>query len=487
MTLRNPRALPSKTVLSIAIAGLLLGSGVQAATIMVTSDADDGGTDCTLRKAIESINAGSNQEGCVAVGTYGTNDTILFASSVTGEIELTGTQIAITKSVRIQGRVAADLAVDGASSSRVFDISGTGVAVSIDRLTIRNGLASGGFPDGAGGGIRVRDNASLELSNSTVSGNSAVDGGGIFAASGAFLTLTNSAVSGNSTDGGGGGIDAFFNASVTLTNSRVSGNSATGGGGIIADNNASVTLTNSMVSGNSVSLFGGGILAFNNASVTLTNSTVSGNSAGRFGGGLDARNSSSVTLTNSTVSGNSANFGGGGIDAYNNSPVTLTNTLLAGNNTDCSNNDSTVTGNFNLIGDAASACGLTNGANNNIVGIAPLIGPLADNGCLTPAGNSNGPPELYGCVQTHALQSGSPAIDAATAIGAPSTDQRGVSRPQRDGFDIGAFELEREPDAIPTLPLWGLLAGSGLLGLLGAWRQRRTRCSSLLRRDTRIR
>jgi hypothetical protein len=37
---------------------------------------------------------------------------------------------------------------------------------------------------------------------------------------------------------------------------------------------------------------------------------------------------------------------------------------------------------------------------------------------------------------------GSPAIDAGTNAGAPSTDQRGVSRPYGTNVDIGAFESE---------------------------------------------
>lgn len=42
---------------------------------------------------------------------------------------------------------------------------------------------------------------------------------------------------------------------------------------------------------------------------------------------------------------------------------------------------------------------------------------------------------------THALVSGSPAVDAAPS--GPATDQRGVARPQGPAFDIGAFELEQ--------------------------------------------
>jgi hypothetical protein len=55
------------------------------------------------------------------------------------------------------------------------------------------------------------------------------------------------------------------------------------------------------------------------------------------------------------------------------------------------------------------------------------IGALADNG---------------GPTQTHALLSGSLAIDAADPVASPPTDQRGVSRPQGSGPDIGAYEAE---------------------------------------------
>src|SRR6185369_5191626 len=49
---------------------------------------------------------------------------------------------------------------------------------------------------------------------------------------------------------------------------------------------------------------------------------------------------------------------------------------------------------------------------------------------------SNGGP-----TQTHALLSGSPAINAGTATGALTTDQRGVARPQGAAVDIGAVEF----------------------------------------------
>jgi hypothetical protein len=80
----------------------------------------------------------------------------------------------------------------------------------------------------------------------------------------------------------------------------------------------------------------------------------------------------------------------------------------------------------------------------------PLLGPLQNNG---------------GPTLTHALLSGSPAIDAGElpdctdnlgALGAPiTTDQRGLHRPANGGIslrcDIGAFELYRFGIFLPVI------------------------------------
>ena len=50
-----------------------------------------------------------------------------------------------------------------------------------------------------------------------------------------------------------------------------------------------------------------------------------------------------------------------------------------------------------------------------------------------------------------ALQSSSPAINAGSATGAPSTDYKGASRPQGSGYDIGAYEyVSSTPTPTPT-------------------------------------
>jgi hypothetical protein len=82
--------------------------------------------------------------------------------------------------------------------------------------------------------------------------------------------------------------------------------------------------------------------------------------------------------------------------------------------------------------------GLQNGVNGNQVGSAdapidPLLGPLQDNG---------------GPTLTHALLSGSPAIDAGNNAYATDWDQRGPGFPRiTDGdpvIDIGAFEVQQD-------------------------------------------
>jgi len=119
------------------------------------------------------------------------------------------------------------------------------------------------------------------------------------------------------------------------------------------------------------------------------------------------------------------------------SDPTLINVIIANStNGDCflDSFSSIAAGSHNLIEDTGTnACGLNNGVNGNIVGSAPRLGALTDFG---------GPGR-----QVFPLLPGSPAIDAGTNAGCPSTDQRGAARPV-DGnndntavCDIGAFEI----------------------------------------------
>src|SRR5262249_1870604 len=122
------------------------------------------------------------------------------------------------------------------------------------------------------------------------------------------------------------------------------------------------------------------------------------------------------------VSGNSASYGGGLLAT---GPAMLTNTIVAGQTAGNDVYAPSLSGTNNLIG-TGYAGSLTNGANGNLVGVS--------NPLLAPQGNYGGPP------QTVALLPGSPAINAGTSTGAPTTDQRGLGRVGT--VDIGAFESQ---------------------------------------------
>ena len=111
------------------------------------------------------------------------------------------------KSITIHGPGPDHLTVDGNHASGVFRVQvGGGGTATIAGLTITNGNAN------RGGGIN-NESSMLTVSNYTISGNSAPDvfgaGGGIFndvAFSNATLEILNCTISGNSAGDNGGGI-----------------------------------------------------------------------------------------------------------------------------------------------------------------------------------------------------------------------------------------------------------------------------------------
>ena len=105
-------------------------------------------------------------------------------------------------------------------------------------------------------------------------------------------------VNNSATDLDGGGI---YNTggTVTVDKSTVSGNSANEGGGFWNDNGATVTITNSTVSGNTANSDGGGL--WNNGTLTITNGTIATNAATGSGGGIWNDGSGTETLNNTIV------------------------------------------------------------------------------------------------------------------------------------------------------------------------------------------
>jgi hypothetical protein len=117
----------------------------------------------------------------------------------------------------------------------------------------------------------------------------------------------------------------------------------------------------------------------------------------------------------STNGGRSLHDNGGGGN------IIVRNSIIANpaSGANCGGAANTSMGN-NLVSDAS--CGFA--AAGDLQSTNPLLAPLANNG---------------GPTATHALCTGSPAIDAASP-GTVAVDQRLVTRPIGGGFDIGAFE-----------------------------------------------
>lgn len=405
--------------------------------------------------------AGSLRQAILDANTHVGNDTISFASSLSGQtIALSGGQLHLTDTTgttTITGLGSNQLTISGRDASRVFYVHSGATAV-ITGLTIAHGWVDNTYVNGGanqnGGG--VLNEGTLSISGCTLTANSACDGGGI--RNSGTATMTNCLVTGNhvyyggagiwnlarmtvigsiitdnhvastnENEGYGGGISNSYNSSlsptITINRCTISGNSAERGGGI--RNNGTATILNSTIANNQA-YDGGGIRC--GGVLTMTNSTITGNSARNNGGGL-LTGSHTITVADCTIARNSAASGGGICD---DGPGTTTvgNTIVANN----TNTGSTSPDIFGAL--KANSCLVQNttgtvfdaGSASNITGVDPKLGPLTNNGGPTP---------------TMALLAGSVAISAGSNALIPSgvsTDQRGYARIVGPAVDLGAYE-----------------------------------------------
>lgn len=338
-------------------------------------------------------------------------------------------------------------------------------------LTLTHSTITGNSAGDSGGGISSLYGALLLQDDSSVTNNQSTEDGGGINSYDDTLTIIDSSVSNNSSGEDGGGIDAFYSI-VTISNSTISSNSAVEDGGGMDPDESTVTIENSTFHDNSAG-YSGGALFFDSGTLTVTQSTISNNSAELDGGGIGLSTATAI-LNNSTVSGNEATGNGGGLIAYgtdvdlriynstiavnragdqggglftlNGALATLVKTLIAGNSAtnggnEVHNDSSTITADAqNLLGESSESTAQAftsftpGGTDLTATSDGTIATPLAN--ILNPTLADNG-----GNTLTHALVSGSPAIDAA-GDSALSTDQRGVARPQGTADDIGAVEVK---------------------------------------------
>ncbi len=291
------------------------------------------------------------------------------------------------------------------------------------------------------GGAIYGSEAKITIVDSVMRGNRAivVDGvGGAVLSFGGSLTIEHTTIDGNQSSGGGGGVSGqsaggHFGV-VQISDSTVSDNTAieNGGAGIQAFGPERLIVRRSTIASNKFlgtgfAGAGGGI--FNQGRMTLVNTTLTGNVAGERtfkndeGGAIFNGSGATGTITNSTIAGNASlgeDASGGGIAGG--SGLTVTGSIVA-NNRGGNCHGPVGDGGFDL--ELGTSCGFTKHA----VRARPGLVALSDNG---------------GPTATMALIGTSPAINRVPASAAScrgAVDQRGVRRPQGPRCDIGAFEV----------------------------------------------
>lgn len=139
-------------------------------------------------------------------------------------------------------------------------------------VNMRGGYICGASGSGAGGGIEVRYNSSLSISNGVIAGNSAPSGGGVYA-EGSTVKVTGGTISGNSTlentSGFGGGV-MVVGGSIAVSGGFITNNKYAnfcnqdgygdhGGAGLAAKNGTHVTISGGQITGNYSQEAGGGV------------------------------------------------------------------------------------------------------------------------------------------------------------------------------------------------------------------------------------
>lgn len=531
---KQSRAMPRRAALAFAIS-LGLASGVANAAALVVNSVADGpitvDASCTLREAVESINTATDQGGCVASGTYGTNDGITFG--VNGTIPV-GDTLGMLADAVVTGPGAALLTLDGGGDQPVIYVDGSTVAISGVTIT------GGGGAKGAGAVTALY--SQIDLSDCVITDNAGGFGAGLVTLA-SQVAVADCEFSVN--QGGYGGAIALLSSAAVITGSTFEGNVAGGGpagpagrlfarfddvtlelpphvptgfgtgGGVLAlgdfggkglvprgGGGPTLEIDDSTFTGNIAVSVGGGVVV-NGQAGTIRDSTFNGNGAGFAGGGLTGLDAT-VAIENSTFSGNTAALEGGAIALYSgygpdaqairNTTITdnttaeqgnggavvlvgavsatipssiLANTTSPGGTVDLvltalQVGTPTVSATNSLVENPGSSGVTTAGA--NLIGVDPLLGTLADNG---------------GPTQTHLPSATSPVRDAGANPAGLAFDQRGTGFPRVSGSaaDIGSVEIpaggiSNPPQAVPTLSQLGALLLAGVLAAF-AWLRRR--------------
>ncbi|WP_442509290.1 Ig-like domain-containing protein [Novipirellula sp. SH528] len=321
-------SLESRRVLATFVVDTLVDTDPQT-SFCAASPAPGNGT-CSIRGAIA---AADNNPGAdrieIPAGTYNIDPNF-------GSFDLFEAQDLDFVGV---GNGPGTVVIDGGGLSRGFDIfgSGTPFTLTMENLTIQNGVANDGS---GGGGINIFGSGSLVLRSVILQDNRADEnaqfpgftssGGGIQA--GVDVTIENSIIRRNTATAHGGGIDFSTTdqpQTLTVRNSTIQNNSTgdtnigsgIGGGVTVLGLNSNAIFDTVVIDNNAAADSGGGVY-FQGSSITLTDTDFIGNQAlgaDSGGGGLyffgDTQQNLTFSVTGGRFESNTAFAGAGGFEA----------------------------------------------------------------------------------------------------------------------------------------------------------------------------
>ena len=410
---RSVVALGSAAVLVSGAGAAVVGTaGVAGADDLTVSTCADSGAG-SLRDAIATAVASSGADTITITATCTASGPVAVGSPL---------DVSAGGPLAIVGPGADDFVLDGGGSVRILNVDDIG-AFSISGVTIRNG--QGALHQSGGAGLSTTGAVSISGVVFTDNVSDASGGGALNVAYASSVSITDSTFAGNDAGIGAGGALYlhYVTGPVTISNSTFADNVGGNGGAIrIYSSAGDLEIYNSTFSGNTT-LGGGAISTQFYGNLYLVFSTVADNTstADDVGGLYVDHNAAGVAIAGSIFAGNSgAAPGAYEVDVH--VPTGEHHNLFEG-----------------------PVSGFTPSV-SDVLGLDPLLGPLADNG---------------GPTRTRALGAGSPAIDAGPTAAdlAPAVfpfpgdtaDQRGAPYVRISGgtSDIGAFEVQPEPTPAP--------------------------------------
>jgi predicted outer membrane repeat protein len=398
------------------------------------SDASAQISDCTIKDN-------------TATGSYGTGGVEAYSRTYSNNtVSISGSDIS-GNSAPAEG--------DGGGISAYNGDDYNGLQINLNKDAITGNSVGSTSATGNGGGIWIDYYATLNLTNSTVTGNAAIgtsssgaDGGGIYDASEQTSRLVGDTISGNRATGlgslGGGMYSYDSYGGDLISSTTIASNTAQEGAGYYGYETYDLALVGSTVSGNvaggTTSQPGeGGGFYLEEASLDSLNSTIADNVANPggakgYGGGIYSYEDAAATLSYTTISGNVASVGAGyygdGTTGYTSSGA-LNSSILSGNTT-------TVGGSTAANCAYATAGEDLNSVGDNVIG-SGCVTAVMPSDAVTKTPGLNALAANGGPTKTMALKATSPAVNLSSGP-CPATDQRGQARPGTK-CDSGAYQV----------------------------------------------